>query len=275
MSDPSRDVRDELSHPEVRRKRLKQLSGFVPDDAGPPEIVRLDFDDAPLWLYVTSRVEKKSRVTSCAKEPWTVAWLRDVMRPGDVFYDIGANVGAYSLVAAHLAGEAGRVVAFEPGYASFAHLCDNIFLNGFESRVIPVSLPVGASTAIAPFNYQRLYPGHARHMLGGEHGDDPARITFRQQALGVTLDDLRRWFALPQPAHVKIDVDGTEMDVLAGGRAVFESPALRSVFLEVEEPNSDAVMQLFESRGFSLTARFQRERDGAPVGWWFGRFERT
>lgn len=275
MSDPSRAVRDDLSQPEIRRKRLQQLSGFVPEDQGPPEILRLDYEPAPLWVYGTSRVEKRSRALSCAKEPWTVAWLQDVLRPGDVLYDIGANVGAYSLVAADLVGETGRVVAFEPGYASFAHLCDNVFLNGFESRIIPVPLPVGASTRLGAFHYQRLYPGHARHMLGGAHGEDPTKITFRQQALGARLDDLHAWFALPQPHHIKIDVDGTELDVMSGGAALFDSPSLRSVFLEVEEPHTDAVLAFLSTRGFKLMDRFQRERDGTPVGWWFGRFERS
>ena len=55
-------------------------------------------------------MERQWRAASCAKEPWTVNWLRDAVGPGDVLYDIGANVGAFSLVAAKHCGA--HVVAF-------------------------------------------------------------------------------------------------------------------------------------------------------------------
>ena len=85
------------------------------DEPGAREtaVVRLDFPDCDIWIRAESPAEKNWRARSCAKEPWTVDWLRGNVRPDEVLYDIGANVGTFALVAAkHLRA---RVVAFEPG----------------------------------------------------------------------------------------------------------------------------------------------------------------
>src|ERR671932_123659 len=63
------------------------------------------------------RGEILSRLRPVAKEPWTVRWLERSLRDGDVLYDVGANVGAYSLIAAALGAQ---VVAIEPAYANYA-----------------------------------------------------------------------------------------------------------------------------------------------------------
>src|SRR5687768_1401308 len=78
---------------------------------------RLDYEKANLELFVESPTELHARLSSCAKEPETIAWLEQHLRDGDAFYDVGANVGAYSLVAAVNPREGVKVVAFEPGFA--------------------------------------------------------------------------------------------------------------------------------------------------------------
>src|ERR1051325_11538121 len=71
------------------------------DDArGEVPPVRLDFPDHDIWLRATFAAERRWRAHACAKEPWTVRWLREKIGPGKVLYDIGANVGVFSLVAA-------------------------------------------------------------------------------------------------------------------------------------------------------------------------------
>jgi FkbM family methyltransferase len=259
------------------RKKLKVLSGYVPEPV-PPEIIRLDYEPHPLYLYVTSRVERKSRIHSCAKEPWTVAWLDRSVRPGDVVYDIGANVGAYSLVAAHRAGPSGRVVAIEPGYATFAHLCDNVILNDLHEVIAPLPFALGSRTRLANIYYNNLTPGHARHSV--VDGTPPQRDDRTPcAALGAAvfaLDDLVSTFTLPPPSHIKIDVDGAEYEVLQGAASVFASPSLRTVLTEVEDVNTDAMTVWLSSRGFELTERHRRvDEDGHPADWWFGLFTRA
>src|SRR6185503_20835907 len=69
-------------------------------DVSSASVVRLDFAPSEILLYVTGEPERRWRAKSCAKEPWTVEWLLQDVRRGDVLYDIGANVGTFSLIAA-------------------------------------------------------------------------------------------------------------------------------------------------------------------------------
>lgn len=257
---------------EKRRQFLRRLSGFTPSETGGAEIRRLDYPGADLYLYVTSRAEKKARTVSCAKEPWTVEWIERAVGAGQVVYDIGANVGAYSLIAAHRVGAAGRVFAFEPGYATFAHLCDNVVLNDFGSVIVPVPLPLAGATALGSFAYQKLYPGHARHLgLGAGSMTDQGRIVYEQPALTMRLDDLVSTFGLPRPDHLKLDVDGAEVGVLAGSGDVLADTTLKSVLVEVDDINSRPVMEALERAGLRLAARHER---GAGLPFWYGIFER-
>ena len=264
--------------PEERRKHhrrlLKRLSGAAPNQQ-PPEIVPLDYARGDLHLYVTSKVERTSRAFSCRKEPTTVSWLESLV-PGDVFYDIGANIGAYSLIAALKVGPSGRVVAFEPSYATFAHLCDNIVLNDVSDIVVPVPLPLGEHTTLGTLNYHRLVPGHARHAIGGDaadaRGDAPV---YRQPVLLTRLDDLVSQFALPGARFIKIDVDGAEADVLRGAHRTLAHPDLQELMIEVDVQNTNAVMDILTTAGFALTDRYERTReDGTPAPLWYGRFTR-
>src|SRR5688572_14716010 len=89
---------------EDRRSFLRQVvdgfpaSSFI-DVLAANKPRRLDYDRADIYLRVTSKVEG-FRIHACAKEPFTIEWIHGQLRAGDVLYDIGANVGAYSLVAA-------------------------------------------------------------------------------------------------------------------------------------------------------------------------------
>src|SRR5207248_1639628 len=76
--------------------------------------------------------------------PFTVEWIESSIRPGDVFYDIGANVGAYSLIAAKATANGARVFAFEPSARSFHDLSSNVLLNGCAESVVALPLALGS-----------------------------------------------------------------------------------------------------------------------------------
>src|SRR5947199_3985553 len=99
-------VRPKLAHL-VRRARRTLARREFP--VVPAHLGRIDYDGAEIVIGVTSRAEIMSRLTPVAKEPWTVRWLEQGIRDGDVFYDIGANVGTYSLIAAAQQRSAVRV----------------------------------------------------------------------------------------------------------------------------------------------------------------------
>ena len=90
-------------------------------------IRKMDYDAKPILMNIESSLEYNVRLHSCAKEPETVRWIEEYVREGDVIFDIGANVGAYSLVTSKVANGKARVYAFEPSFLNFAQLCRNIY----------------------------------------------------------------------------------------------------------------------------------------------------
>lgn len=230
----------------------------------------LDYEDAVIHLRVTSRTEWDVRLRSCEKEPETVDWIQKTMAAGDVLYDIGANVGAYSLVAAHWTRGQALTYAFEPGYSTFANLVENIFMNRCEGSVIPFQLALGAETAVRGFQYASLEPGGATH--GGITGaGDPGH--HRTQALMCyRLDEFVSLFRLRPPTHLKIDVDGSELEILRGAPATMRSTSLEWVLVEVDVTSGQtaAVKELLEELGFSLAADHEH-RGGITHNWIFRR----
>ena len=170
--------------------------------------VLLDYPNTEIWLRATSLPELRWRARSCAKEPWTVRWIEDSIRKGEVLYDIGANVGTFALLAARSRGA--TVVAFEPGYANFARLCENIQLNDCGGAIVPVPLPLSDAPGLVPFKYRSLEPGQSRHALG----DGPfvakrrGGVRFVQPVCTTTLDRAVADFGLAAPHHMKIDEIG-------------------------------------------------------------------
>ncbi len=144
--------------------------------------------------------------------------IKTSLRPGDVVWDIGANVGLYTRIFLDGVGPAGRVVAVEPAPQS-ARACRELADDG---RLTVVEAAVGDTV------------GSVRMDIGA----DATAVTNRVGADGshtvqmVTGDSLLQRFGTP-PTLVKIDVEGFEIHVLRGMSRVLASPSLRQLFIEV------------------------------------------
>lgn len=234
----------------------------APTDGPLLPTVQLDHPGPPIWLYATSDMERRERARACLKEPWTVEWIETQIRRGEVLYDIGANVGVFSLLAAKHCENEMTVLAFEPGYASYARLCDNILLNRCESAIIPVPLALSSSNGLLGFTYRSREPGESRHRLR-ERLSTPRRrkpgARYEQPALATRLDDLVERHGLPPPHHIKLDVDGWELHVLQGSSAVLQQPALRTLLVEIQKDLERAVTDLLAMHGFAAASKYQRK----------------
>lgn len=243
----------------LERASVKLMTIERPKDKGE---VLLDYPKAEIKLVYAAQ----GRSRACVKEPLTVSWI-ERLRPNDVFYDIGANVGAYSLIAAAAADESVRIWAFEPGYSNFAILCDNILTNDFDDRIAPMPVTLGSNTALGTFSYRFVKGGGARHH--SKQSDAPDfRSVYDQRVITYRLDDLISQFGLPTPTHIKLDVDGAEREVLVGAERTLRSDALRSVLVEVGEGDED-VKGLLQEAGLELGETYESKRV------WYGVFERS
>lgn len=220
---------------------------------------RLDHPRYDIKLVVDTDVEL-FRLGSCAKEPETVAWIEQTFRNGDVFYDVGANVGAYSLLASQHGGADSIAYAFEPTFSTYAALARNVILNGVEGRVVPLNIALAAATGFAPISFSSLRAGGAMHTFG----ERPAGEGPWQPVLAFRLDDLVRDFGLRSPTHLKVDVDGAELSMLRGSRDTLGSGSLRTVLVEVTETQAEAteILGLLIEAGFEVRGRHRHARSG-------------
>lgn len=263
----------------IRDKRLRAIGRYVPglspvyhfvlkQYALRRGVARVDYGGADIRVRVTSEEIVHLRLRPVAKEPWTVEWIEQSLRDGDAFYDIGANVGDYALIAAAIGGPATRVVAIEPAYATYASLCENVQLNRLTGKIIPLPVVLGEAARVGALSYSDTAAGAAIHSLDGSGG------SYDQPVLVFALDELVRQFGLPAPTLIKLDVDGAESAVLAGASETLRSPGLRSLLVEVEEAQTDGVLSALAASGLTLTRRID-ERHGEPLpGVWYGVFER-
>jgi FkbM family methyltransferase len=262
-------------------KRRAFMRGVVPSipadsfielyNATPPRL--LDYPHADIRLRVLSHSET-FRLRACAKEPFTVEWIETHVGAGEVFYDIGANIGVYSLVAARKPGGAARVFSFEPSYASVASLCANIVLNGVEADVTPMPVALSDRTAMNVLSLRDAEPGAARHVLGAADPEEGPAV-FRQPVMMFRLDDLIDSLRLPPPNHIKLDVDGGELAVLEGAARTLRSPSLRSILVEVSTALSAAVTAELDRHGLRLQSKVSVKNKAGEYAVWYGLFGRA
>lgn len=195
-----------------------------------------------LFFDTTSEFARTRIETFWTKEPATLDWI-DRFRRGAVFYDVGANVGLYSLYAA---AKGHQVIAFEPLPENYATLCRNIVRNGLEGHVVPLALPLAARTGLGGLAVADQRAGTS----GSQFGDRGLRMP------GVALSDAVRVFGLPMPDYVKIDVDGLEADILHGGRAVLRACEGLSVEVDDRDPQKARVPAIMADLGFESVGAF-------------------
>ncbi len=190
--------------------------------------------------------------TFLTKEPETIEWI-DTFAPGDVLFDIGANIGLYSIYAA---SRSVRVMAFEPESQNYALINQNIFLNGFGDRIACVAVALADREGIDYLYLSRFRAGESLHNFGAklDWQQRPFTPSFQQGSLSFSLDAFLQFQPDPFPTHIKIDVDGIEAKVIRGAARTLRDPRLKSLLVEFDGASADDVAAVaeIEHAGFTL-----------------------
>ena len=185
----------------------------------------------PISFVTLNRPSVGRAIKMLTKQPATIDWI-DRFEPDGVFWDIGANVGVYSLYAA--ARRDTRVVAFEPAAVNYFMLAANCEINRFEDRVRCVLAGVGRSKSIACLAASQ-FAGAASFGFGGKKAQ---AYDGRQASIVLTIDQLVEEFGLPCPNYIKIDVPGLSEEILAGAARTLQRPELRELHIEAREDST-------------------------------------
>lgn len=222
-------------------------------------------------FYCPGRIPHWRAETLLNKEPETIEWING-FAPNTVFWDVGANVGCYSLYAAKRQNI--RVMAFEPSAANYHILSKNIEINGMDSLISGLCIAFSDTSEVGYLNMSNTILGGALSCFGksqdtyticGKNYD----VSFNQGMMGFTIDDFIEKFAPPFPNYLKIDVDSIEDKIIAGAAKTIMNDQLKSVLIELDTEDRDCcdkVIPVLENAGLRLIS------DRQPRTYDYGEF---
>jgi len=244
-------VADEDTSREAAFRR--ELSRYYRDEHILDPIVVRWYEGLKLRLYLGTDMSHCLYIGG-SFEPNEFVFLRSVLRPGMVFLDGGANDGVYSLYAARRVGDSGRVIAIEPSSREYERLLSNLRLNKIGNvEALGVALGEAPGSAVLAIAEE----GHEGQNTIGERVSNPTVETRAHETVRVeTIDGLVDELGLERVDVVKLDVEGSELRALAGGRTTIERfQPLLQVEIEEErlasqETTKEVVLDLLDSLGY-------------------------
>ena len=216
------------AHPLNRDNKFKSIIRFVKWQIGsrlvPGQIV-YDWVNGSKFLVRTGETGLTGNIYTGLHEFPDMAFLLHVLRDDDLFIDVGANVGSYTILACSAIGANGY--AFEPVPGTYKRLIDNIRLNHLENRVKCLNIGVGSEKGNIAFTSDMDTTNHA--LASGEQSDN---------AISVEVSTLDAVLGEESPTLMKIDVEGYETPVLKGAIETLKKQTLHSVIMELNGSGS-------------------------------------
>lgn len=208
-------------------------------------------DERHVYVFFCSSVQEFKRAAGLLHhEAGTYNWLKGALEAGDVVYDIGANIGLYTILSGRHVGEEGHVYAFEPHAANVPSLMRNIAINDLSHVATPISLPLTDSSGYDTFVYDSLGAGNGTSGLStARRGDDGSMQ--RELKATASIDGLLSQGLIRPPALVKIDLKGV-LAVLRGMVHLLSSDVRpRSIQVETSNSDHDAVVSFMGSCNYA------------------------
>lgn len=212
-----------VTHPLNSSRKLKSVWRFLQWQVGSrilPGPVAVDFVNGSRLLVKPGMTGATGSVYTGLHEFEDMAFVLHVLQKRDLFVDIGANVGSYTILAGKAVGAS--CLSIEPVPQTFTHLMDNINLNGIQDRVTAYNIALGRKEGKLKFTSTLDAINHVF-----SEGDDDLR------AIEVEVRTLDVIAAAQSPVLLKIDVEGFETDVIAGADKILSGDSLLAVIMEL------------------------------------------
>lgn len=185
--------------------------------------------------------------TLLSKEPWTLEWI-DSFSEDDIFWDVGANVGIYTIYAAVMKNV--KTFAFEPESSNYRVLNENIRINSITKSVRSYCIAISDKHDFIDLRLSKIETGSSNHQIRPKKG-----AVFIQGCVAYSLDELCEY--LPRPTKLKIDVDGIEPFIIKGSMNV-ALDSVESLMVELysgSTPNMintyEVIRPMLEQKGFT------------------------
>jgi FkbM family methyltransferase len=211
-----------LSHPLGRRDKMGTLLRMLRWQIGSRILntpVVVPFVNSTRLLARTGMHSATGNIYVGLMEFEDMAFVLHFMKTGDMFYDVGANIGVYSILAA---SRGATVLAIEPIQSTYESLLDNIFLNRFSEKIDVRNCGVGKEFSEELFT---ITEDSQNHILGR----DERNIN----AVTIVVDKLDQIAKGKSATMIKIDVEGFEWAVIQGAEEQLEKKEVQAVLIEL------------------------------------------
>ena len=194
------------------------------------------------------------------KEPDTINWMVKNGKKNKVMFDIGANMGVYSIFYAKKFNS--KVFAFEPSIRNLDLLTRNITLNSLEKNITVFSNPLYNEDKISEFFQLDYRGGNAgatfdsnvtKKRMSNQKFQEKKTSSF--QTYGISIDNLIEKNILPLPNLIKIDVDGNEFNILKGLKKTLRKQKKISLLIETRKNTEQKVSAFLKKFKFNLVSR--------------------
>jgi len=243
----------------VGRSKSTAILAQISEDIAPILIEETEF--GRISFFCPGKIPEWRAKTLLTKEPETIEWINGFNKT-DILWDIGANVGVYSLYAA-LRGLS--VLAFEPSPSNYYLLGRNIEINKMDENISAYCIALNNVTKLDSFYMANTELGGALNSFG-EARDWQGKVfdaSLKQAMVGFSLDDFIEQFNPPFPNHIKIDVDGIEDSIIKGANETLKDNRLKSVLIELNTERKEytgEVTGIIENAGLALS-----KKEHAPI----------
>ena len=201
--------------------------------------------------------------TFFTKEPETLEWIEtfDKTKP-ILFWDIGSNIGLYSIYAATIHSNC-KIVSFEPSSNNLRILTRNISINSLEDRISVFSNPLSdKNEKFLMMQDDNFREGAALNTYGEKFNFEGKyqKYEMRYKLLGRNLEHLLKNKILDIPDYIKIDVDGIEHLILEGAGQFLEEKKIKSISVEINEnfkSQYDNILKIMKNNNFKFLQKRQ------------------
>ena len=215
--------------------------------------ISLDFPQGALKFFVPNQICVWRVLTLFSKEPDTISWING-FQENEVFFDVGANIGLYSLWAAFRAKS--QVFSFEPEAENYNILNQNLRANDLTQRCSAYCMGVASGDEVTYLDTRLETGGASGHQVRDKAQTNRYQVgpTKRQGIITRSLDQLVYDDGLPCPSHIKIDVDGIEPQIIHGARKLLEDKRVKEILIELllTDPTHVETMARIGEAGFSF-----------------------
>ena len=216
-------------------------------------LIRLkDSESDEELIYSIKNMTSLSRAqTLFTKEPITIKWIKTFTKD-KIFFDIGANVGMYSIYAARISKV--KVYSFEPESNNFNTLIENIISNDLMNIINAYPVAISDTSGFTSLYLSRFEPGSSHHMVDRklDHNLNEVAYSNKQGVFKSSLDEMIDSWQFPMPNYLKIDVDGIENIIIKNSTSLLKSAELYSILIEINRNRDEdaEIISILENVGF-------------------------